>query len=158
MLIGFFVLTAAQAETRQSATMAMLRGVRLAQLMSAPVATAPDWWTVDRFVEEVAAASRHTHLPVLDLQGRPSGVVSLRRLGQVPPASRPLTRVSEVALPIGQVPVAAPEDELTQVMERIAPGAPLRVLVMEGQELVGIVTAHDVSRFLQQRLTLGDSR
>ncbi|WP_084713336.1 site-2 protease family protein [Streptacidiphilus rugosus] len=158
MLIGFFVLTTAQAEARQSATQAMLHGVRLAQLMSAPVATAPDWLTVERFVEEVAGASRHTHLPVLDLQGRPSGIVSLRRLGQVPPASRALTRISEVALPIGQVPLAAPDDELTEVMERMTPGAPLRVLVLEGQELVGIVTAHDVSRFLQQRLALGGPR
>jgi Zn-dependent protease/predicted transcriptional regulator len=156
MLIGFFITTTAQAETRQATVQTMLHGVRLAQVMSSPVATAPDWLTVDRFIEDVARTSHHTHLPVLDLQGRPTGIVSLRRLSQIPAATRTLTRVSQVAQPIGQVPTAAPDDDLAEVLERLTPGAPLRILVMDGGRLAGIVTAHDVSRHLHQQLTVGD--
>lgn len=156
MLIGFFITTTAQAEARQATVHTMLHGVRIAQVMSAPVATGPDWLTVDRFLDEVARTSHHTHLPVLDLQGRPTGIVSLRRLGQVPAASRAVMRVSQVAQPIGLVPSAAPDDDLAEVLERLTPGAPLRVLVMDGGQLTGIVTAHDVSRHLHQQLALGN--
>jgi CBS domain-containing protein len=155
MLIGFFITTSAQAEARQATVHTLLQGVRLAQVMTSPVATGPDWLTVDRFIEEVARTSHHTHLPVLDLQGRPTGIVSLRRLSQIPARSRTLTRVSQVAQPIGQVLLAAPDDDLAEVLERLTVGAPLRILVMDGGQLTGIVTAHDVSRRLHQQLTLG---
>lgn len=158
MLIGFFVTTTAQAEVRQATMRSLLHGVPLTRVMTCPVATGPDWLTVDRFVDEVARTSHHSHLPVVDLQGRPTGVVSLRRLAQVPVGSRPLTHVSQVARPVETGMLAGPDDDLAEVMQRLTPGSPLCILVMDGGQLTGIVTAHDVSRHLSQCLALADRR
>lgn len=155
VLVGFFMAATAQAELRQATMQASLAGVSVAQVMSAPVVTGPDWFTVDRFVTEVALSGHHSHLPVLDVHGRPSGIVSLRQLSTVPAAARELTKVSSVAVPSARCPTAAPTDGLADVMAQLHPGAPVRILVLEdGGRLVGIVTAHDVSRLLQQQLAL----
>ncbi|WP_084701455.1 site-2 protease family protein [Streptacidiphilus anmyonensis] len=154
MLLGFFITATAWAEAQQATVRTLLHGVRLSQVMSSPVATGPDWLTVDRFLEDVALTSHHTHLPVLGLEGRPTGVVSVRRLAQAPSAARSVTRVSQVAQPIEHTPLAGPEEDLADVLQRLTPGMPMRILVMDGGRLVGIVTAHDVSRLLQQRLTV----
>nr|WP_084729162.1 site-2 protease family protein [Streptacidiphilus neutrinimicus] len=101
-----------------------------------------------------AGLLRGAHWTVPGLEGRPTGVVSLRRLAQVPSDARHLTRVSQVAQPIARTPVAGPDEDLADVLQRLTPGMPLRILVMDGGQLAGIVTAHDVSRHLQRRLAL----
>jgi Zn-dependent protease/predicted transcriptional regulator len=154
MLMGFFITMAAQAEVRQATLQSLLHDVLVSEVMSAPVATGPDWFTVDRFVDDVAATGHHSHLALLDFEGRPAGIVSLRQLSMIPAASRQLTRVGAVALPMERCPTAAPGDRLGDVVARLTPGAPVRVLVLDGGGLVGIVTAHDVSRFLQHRMAL----
>ncbi|MFE2746166.1 hypothetical protein ACFXKX_17730 [Streptomyces scopuliridis] len=79
VLIGGFVAIVASAERKRAVLGAALRGVRVAEAMSCPVTTGPDWLTVDRFIEEIAAQAGHSVLPLLDFEGRSSGVVQLRR-------------------------------------------------------------------------------
>lgn len=152
MLIGFFVLIVAGAERRQAVLTTTLRGVRVADAMSSPVTTGPDWMTVERFITEVASLSRPSVLPLVDFEGRPSGVVAVARLAKVPPARRQELRVRDVAIPRSQCTFAAPDEMLVDVLRRRSAGvAALPVLVVEGEQLLGIVTAHDVNRLSQGR-------
>lgn len=150
-LIGFFVMVVAGAERRQAVLTTALSGVRVSDAMSAPVATGPDWVTVGRFIEEVAAHSRHSVLPLLDFEGRPSGVVSLGRLARIPGPQRESLRVRDVAVPRSQCTFAEADDMLADVLQQRRPGvAGLPVLVVDGEHPVGIVTAHDVNRLTQK--------
>jgi Zn-dependent protease len=155
-LIGGFVAIVASAERKRAVLGAALRGVRVAEAMSGPVTTGPDWLTVDRFIDEVAAQAGHSVLPLLDLEGRPSGVVQLRRLAAVPPARRPAVRARDVATPVSRCTVAVPEEAMEDVLDRIGStaGTGLPVLVMDAGHLAGIITAHDITR-LVRRHTLG---
>lgn len=151
-LIGFFIMVVAGAERRQAVLTMTLGGVRVADAMSAPVTTGPDWVPVGRFIDEVAAVSRHSVLPLLDFEGRPSGVVSLARLARVPGQQRESLRVRDVAISRAQCTFAAADEQLADVLQRGRPGvAGLPVLVVDGEHLVGIVTAHDVNRLTQKR-------
>ncbi|MGO4758983.1 site-2 protease family protein, partial [Streptomyces sp. 2MCAF27] len=87
-LIGLFMVIIANAERQHATLTETLRGVRVADAMSHPVAAGADWLTVDRFIDEVVAPARHSVLPVLDFEGRPSGLVSLRGLAAVPSGNR----------------------------------------------------------------------
>ncbi|RXS86875.1 site-2 protease family protein [Streptomyces sp. TM32] len=150
VFVGLFIMVVAGAERRRAALHTTLRGVRVAEAMSSPVATGADWLTVQRFIDEVAVHSRHSALPLVDFDGRPSGVVQLRRLASVPAASRESLRVREVAIPLSQCAVAAPDEPLSTALDRISLRTGARILVVEDGRLVGIATGKDVSRLMQR--------
>ncbi|MFG2126060.1 site-2 protease family protein [Streptomyces sp. NPDC048710] len=153
MIVALFVATAAAAERRWAQLALALRGVRVAEAMTSPVVTGPDWQTVDRFLSDVAARTRHSVLPLLDFEGRPSGVVQLRRLMAVPPGQQQALPVRRLATPVSRCTLAAPDELLTAVLERLGAGGGLPVLVMDGAHLHGIVTAHDIQRLFQRHTT-----
>jgi Zn-dependent protease/CBS domain-containing protein len=153
MLIGLFVAVTAAAERRWAELGTALRGIRVAEAMTSPVATGPDWLTVDRFLPDVAAHAGHSVLPLLDFDGRPSGVVRLRRLAAVLSGRQAGLRVRDVATPLSQCTLAAPDEPLTDVLDRLGSGGGLPILVMDGGRLCGIITAHDIDRFSRRRTT-----
>ncbi|MFE2611736.1 site-2 protease family protein [Streptomyces mirabilis] len=146
MVIGLFVAGTAAAERRWAELFMARRGVRVAEAMSSPVVAGPDWLTVDRFLSEVAARAGHSVLPLLDFEGHPSGVVRMRRLAAVPSGQRESLRVRDVATPVSQCTLAAPDELLNSVLERLGIGGGLPILVMDGGHLGGILTAHDIDR------------
>ena len=152
LLIGFFLSATAGAEIRRATLSAALHGVPVARAMSAPVSTGPDWLTVNRFLAEVATQRRHSALVTLDFDGRPSGVVTMRQLALVPAAQRDEVRVRDIALPLSRCTVAAPDEDLFDVLGRLEPSGSVRILVMDEGRLVGIVTAHDISWLTQQHM------
>ncbi|MGW1376032.1 site-2 protease family protein [Streptomyces sp. NPDC002446] len=154
VFVGLFIVIVAGGERRRAALYTALRGVRTADAMSSPVVTGADWLTVQRFIEDVAVPSHHSALPLLDFEGRPSGIVQLRRLAAVPPAERENLRVREVAIPLSQCAVAAPDEPLSEALDRFTLRSGSRLLVVDGGRLTGIVTGKDISR-LMQRHTLG---
>ncbi|MFE4623836.1 site-2 protease family protein [Streptomyces mirabilis] len=157
VVIGVFVAVTAAAERRWAELFTALRGVRVAEAMTSPVVTGPDWLTVDRFLSEVAAQAGHSVLPLLDFEGHAGGVVRLRRLAAVPSGQRESLRARDMANPLSQCTLAAPDELLISVLERLGSGGGLPILVMDGGRLGGIVTAHDIDR-LARRDTLGPDR
>lgn len=157
VFIGLFVMVVAGAERRRAALHTALRGVRVAEAMTSPVATGADWLTVQRFIDEVVVHSRHSALPLLDFDGRPSGIVQIRRLAAVPGPSRETVRVREAATPLSQCAVAAPDDLLSDALDKISLRTGARLLVVDAGHLVGIVTGKDIVRMMQ-RTTLSGRR
>ncbi|GCB43471.1 site-2 protease family protein [Streptomyces sp. NL15-2K] len=154
-LLGFFVLVVAGAERQRARMAPALRGVRAADAMSTPVETCQDWLTVERCVEDVAARARHSTLPLIDFDGRPSGLLHLPRLARIPAQQRETLRVRDVATPLAQGATCAPDDLLEDVLEKLSPGSGMRILVTDGQRLVGIITARDISRIVQRHAFRG---
>ncbi|MEU8515071.1 M50 family metallopeptidase [Kitasatospora sp. NPDC048722] len=155
VLIGLFMWSAAAAEIGRAALVGALRGLRVSHVMSEPVVTGPDWTTVARFFADVTARTYHTAIPLVDFEGRPSGLVDLRRLTLIPPPDRPQLRVRDVATPLARCALAAPGDDLVEVLDRIATPPP--ILVLDAGRLVGIVTMDDIERTARRRLAAAGS-
>jgi CBS domain-containing protein len=151
IVVGFFVSAAAGAEIRRAALENALRGVPLTEAMSSPVVTAPDWLTAERLVEELPATGGHSVLPLVDFDGRVSGVLAVRRLSAVPAARRGQVRLRELAVPLARCLVAAPGDSLVETLGRA--GATLPLLVLDGGRPLGIVTADDLARLVRNPRT-----
>lgn len=83
-----------------------------------------------------------------------SGLVTLRSMKRVPAGQRSTVRAADMAIPLAQMPRAAPADLLTDLLPRLGPQSDGRALVFEGNHLVGIVSPSDVAR----RLHLGELR
>jgi Zn-dependent protease/CBS domain-containing protein len=158
MIIGLFVLIVANAERNQAGMATALHRVRAADAMSSPVETCPDWFTVERCVDDVAMRTRHSALPLIDFEGRPSGLVDLSQFARIPTAQRRIARVRDIATPLAQCTTCAPDDLLEDTLEKARPSrSGIRILVVEGGLLVGIITTRDIARLVQRHALRGTS-
>ncbi|MFF4530345.1 site-2 protease family protein [Streptomyces sp. NPDC001407] len=151
MLLGGFVSVSAVAEIRQAVLVNALEGVRIADVMTPEPLAGPDWHTVQQFLTEIMARTDRRAVPLIDFEGRPSGLAERLRLAMVPAARRDEVRVRDVAVPLAQCTVAAPQDELVGVLERATPSARLAILVVDDGRLVGTVTGEDIARAARRR-------
>lgn len=149
-LIGLFITVTAAAERQRALLRTALRGVRVAEALSGPVSTAPDWLTVDRFLADDPVRASDGVVGLVDFEGHPSGLLDPRRLAMVPAAHRESVRLRDAATPVGHCLRAAPEEPLDAVLERVRPGVGLPVLVMDDGRLSGVVTAEDISRLVRR--------
>jgi CBS domain-containing protein len=146
--IGWFIFAASREEETQVMTRQAIAGVRVADVMTAHPHTAPAGITVEEFIQRYLLGDRHSAYPVEDLDGSIVGLVTLAQLRGVLAGHRATTLVREIAIPLPQVPTAAPNEPLTALLERLSSTAVTRALVVDSTGLVGIVTAHDLSRLI----------
>ncbi|MFC5178813.1 site-2 protease family protein [Nocardioides taihuensis] len=154
VLIGWFILAAANAEQEATVTRTLLGAVLVRDVMSSPVVTADPALSVEDLIERQVLSGRHSAYPVVDEDGRVVGLVTLRQLRTVPAQRRDVTRVRDVVLPLSEVATAAPTEPLPGLLPRLTPGSGRRALVLDEDRLVGIVTLADVSRTVEARALL----
>jgi Zn-dependent protease/CBS domain-containing protein len=148
VFIGWFLLTAAHGEERRILTRQSLTGVRVADAMTGQPHTAPGWITVEDFIQSYVLGDRHSAYPVEGPGGTIAGLITLAQLRLVAPEERATTLVRDAAMPMDQVVTAAPHEPLTSLLERLAPSGSSRALVVDSGQVVGIVTARDISRLI----------
>lgn len=141
-LLGWFVLSAANAEELDADVRRALGGVRLGRLMTPDPVTVPSDLTLAELVERFLLRHRSSY-PVVDA-GVVRGLIELSDVRRVPAERHASTSVADVMTPLERCAVAAPDDEAVEVLGRAGPRA--RVLVLDGDRLVGILTPTDMAR------------
>ena len=149
-LVGWFLLGAANAELRTSRVGRLLAGVRVGDVYTRdPETVAPDL-TVQEFIDSRLFTAAHSTFPLVR-DNRPEGLLTLRRVKALPAAERPRTLLREIACPMGEVPVASPDEPLAGLVARLGGGTDGRALVLDPEgRLVGIVSPVDVTRALDR--------
>lgn len=149
--IGWFLLSAATAEEAGVTTKALLKSVPVSAAMSSPIITIPDWYTVEQFLAAVASHYHFTTYPLHDPGGRLSGVVRLPELVRIPGPDRARLRLAECARPLSEIPRTRPDEDLETLLQRVGSVIERRVLVFDGETLVGILTPADLARIVTLR-------
>ncbi len=146
-LVGFFIVNAAIAEEQAVRLDRQLRGVRVMDVMSPhPVAASPQTRLVE-FIDDVVLSQRFSTYPLVDADGRLSGLVTLNRIRAVPPAERGARTLADVACPPGEVPSARPEEPLTDLLPRLSECADGRAVVVDPDgRVIGLVSPSDIAR------------
>lgn len=151
VFIGWFMFTAARDEETRVSTRQSLAGVRVGDAMTANPHTVPGWITVEDFIHRYLLGDRHSAYPVEGPDGSIAGLITLAQLRGVAPSDRATTLVRDAAIPLDRVLTAAPHEPLTALLERLAPDAGSRALVVDAGHVVGIVTATDITRLIDVR-------
>jgi Zn-dependent protease/CBS domain-containing protein len=148
--IGWFLLMAAGAEDRYLLARQALRGLHVRDLVvREPVTARPDL-TIAEFMDDIVWKARHTTYPVTD-NGHALGLLPFRCIAQVPRSEWEKRTVRDCMLPVEQVPVVSPDDELTDAAAELSEGDIHRALVVDGDRFVGLLSATDVARALELR-------
>lgn len=147
-LIGWFIASSASTEEQHTRMQDSMRGLRIADVMTHdPLTVHPDL-PVAQLLDAYVLHHRHSAYPVVDGHGRPVGLVTLDRIRSFTAVERAQRRVSDIAVPLDQVATARPNEPLGVVLPRLSQGE-RRILVVEDDGLVGLVTATDVTRAIQ---------
>lgn len=139
ILIGWFLVTAAGMEAAQARVLARLDGITIGRVMTPDPFTVPGSMTAAEFLREMLPRHRHAAYPLVE-DGVVRGIVRAERIrGQE--AGEPVGAVTEDA---GRTSAHA---SLADLLPRLARE---RLLVFDGERLVGIVTPRDLARVLER--------
>ena len=149
MFLGWFLWSAARSEESQVLMRGALGGLRVGDVMSHDPATVPGWITVDEFMRSFLPGRYASAYPIKTFEGALDGLVTVARLAQVPAEERHLRRVRDVGTNMDEVAKASPGEPVTAVLDRLSSSDDGQVLVIDGTELVGMLSPADVARALR---------
>lgn len=145
--IGWFLLQAAGSEARYALTRQALAGVRVRDLMSREPATVEPTATLGAFMDGVAWSRRFTTYPVVE-DGRVLGLLAFRGVAEVPRGEWDVRTVASCMIPRERVPVVHEDDEAEAALAALMESGVHRAFVLEGEQLVGLLSITDVLRAL----------
>jgi len=149
-LIGWFLVSAATAEEQQARLSGRMAGITVGQVMATRPTVLDGNLTVDDFVAQVALTHQFSTYPLIDADGRLTGLATLNRVRAVPPNLRATTRLRDIACPPNEVPTARPDEPLTDLLERMQGCADGRAVVVDDAgRVIGVLSASDVTRALE---------
>jgi Zn-dependent protease/CBS domain-containing protein len=149
IFLGWFLMSAARSEEQQVLMRGALGGLRVADVMSRDPAIAPGWITVDEFMRSYLPGRNATAYPIKNFDGALDGLVTVARLARVPEDERRLRRIRDVGTGLDEVARASPGEAVTAVLDRLSPSDGGQLLVMDGGELVGMLSPADITRALR---------
>jgi Zn-dependent protease len=146
-VIGFFLYSGARGEEEYALVKGALSSISVAQVMTPDPPMVPGLATVAELVTRLLGTYRGEAVAITDEARRLSGVVTSAAVRAVPPQRHLTTSLSEIAVPVAELPVVHPEDPMSLVLERMASKAGNPALVLDAdRRLTGIVTMDDVQR------------
>jgi CBS domain-containing protein len=147
--IGWFLNTAAGESRYGEMVRDNLRGIRVAQLMDPTPPNARPDLTVQEYVLDHVVRRGRRALLVMD-GDRLLGIVSVSDLRKLPQARWATTPVSAIMTPAPLTSVS-PDAELSAALKLLADNGYNQLPVMQGDQVVGLLSRADILRFLQLR-------
>ncbi|HSS61120.1 MAG TPA: site-2 protease family protein [Candidatus Limnocylindrales bacterium] len=153
VFLGWFLLGAARSEETGGLIREALSGISVRDVMTANPVQAPDNISVDEALRGYVLASRHSTFPTHDSGGRLSGLLTLAALKNVAADARSTTLIKDIICPLDSVSSVRPDDPVADLLGVSDGCGEGRTLVIDGGQLVGIVSPSDISTLVQRSMS-----
>ncbi|WP_193196778.1 site-2 protease family protein [Nostoc sp. MG11] len=154
ILIGWFLYNAAEASYEEILVRTTLEGVKAREIMTPYPETVNADLTLQDLVDKYFLSRRYQSFPVTQ-DSHPIGIITLNQVKDVPREEWVYRTVKDTMIPTDKEVTARPEEEMSQVLEKMQESGVRRVLVTQNSSLKGIITANDVASWLQRQRDLG---
>ena len=152
LLIGWFLNSGAQSYLSQHELTSVLAGVRLKDIMNTRVIAVRRDVKIDELLKEYFAIYMKSSFPVIDYDGRMLGMVTLKRVHEIPEEKRQQLTAGEIIIPLEDLVVmlaSRSADEALRKMTRTRIG---KVFVCDPQGiLLGLVSKTDIMNMVSER-------
>jgi len=152
-VIGMFLRNASQMSYQQLVLRKSLEGVRVARFMKRDPITVSLSTSIEELVKNYIYHYHFKMYPVVE-GTHLKGVVTIRRVKQIPPEEWPARTVGEIAEECTTDNTIGPEADATKALEQMNRMGVSRLLVVDHGKLVGIITLKDMLTFLSLRVDL----
>ncbi len=154
--IGWFLFQAAVAVDQDVVLKSLLRELRARDLMSPRLVTIPWDATIRQAVDDYFLRYDHSAFPVVG-QDLP-GLITLRTVRQIPKDQWDVREVWSATTSLDDTCTVGPDTPMDEVMEKLREEEQDRVLVVDRNRLLGIITPRDIMRWVRRSEQLGLAR
>jgi Zn-dependent protease/CBS domain-containing protein len=145
IIIAFFIYIGANQESYMVKYNILLKDMTMQQVMNSPVMTVSPSTPLSELIDRMYN-TKHLGFPVID-RGQLVGMVTLADVQKAPPIDREALQVKDVMhREVITLPPNAPLTDAFKIMSERQIG---RIPVMEGDNLVGIVTRTDILKVME---------
>jgi Zn-dependent protease/predicted transcriptional regulator len=154
-MIGLFLRSTAQQSYQQMLARAIFHAEKIKDLMVKNPVTVSRAITLQEFVHDYVYKHHFQMYPVLSF-GKLAGCISVAQAAAVPREEWSSHTVGEVALPCNQETTVGPEDDANKALAIMNRTGNSRLLVVDGDQLVGIIVLKDMLKLLSLKMALND--
>ena len=153
-LIGMFLRVTAAASFKQILMQEALQDQPIRRFMTAEPLTVPSSLSIDKLVQDYIFRHHFKMFPVVD-DSVLLGCITTREVKAVPQELWANRTVGEFTTPCSEANTVSPHTDAMQVLSLMTqPGASSRFMVVEDQQLLGIISLTDLKEFLSLKLEL----
>jgi Zn-dependent protease len=154
-LIGMFLRNAAGRSYQQLLTRQALSGEPVSRFMEPRPITAPPSISIEEFVEGYVYRYHFKMFPVVE-DDTLLGSVSTREVKEIPRSEWAGSMVANILTPRSPDNTISPEADSLEAISKMNSSGASRLIVVEGDRLVGIVSLKDMLKFLSLKVELED--
>lgn len=148
ILIGWFLYSAAYGSYQQTTLQALLEGVRVKDIMAKDLVTVTPQMSIQELVEKYFLKYGYTGFPVVS-EGQYLGIITLRDIKNIEEGDRHLREVSEFYQRHRKDWEISTEDFVINALERMLKNEMGRLVILEGQNLIGMITKNGIAKYLE---------
>jgi Zn-dependent protease/predicted transcriptional regulator len=152
-LIGMFIRNAAQMSYQQVLVRNALKGESVRRFMNPTPITAPSSITLEQLVEDYIYKYHFKMFPVVD-DGHLAGCISTRQVKEVPRENWSRETVGRLASQCSLENTISPDTDALKALAMMNKTGGSRLLVVEGDKLLGVLTLKDMMQFLSLKVEL----
>ncbi len=153
IFLGWFIRAGAESSLQQTRTTEALQGLRVGDLMTQELLTVPPDMPVKQLVSEYFLSRPHGGYPVKS-EGRLLGLVTMQSVRSLPVDQRDSATVRDVMVPYEKLVRVSVSTSAADALHQMVEQGVGRVLVTDGDSLLGIVTRGDLLNAIRTRQQL----
>ena len=154
-LIGMFLMSAAKMSYQQLITRKALEGEPVRRFMISDPVTVPSSITIEQLVEDYIYRYHFKMFPVVD-SGRLAGSVTMKQIKDIAREEWPKKTVGEIAVACSPENTIGPDADAMIALSMMNKTGSSRLMVTDGDCLVGVIALKDMLKFLSLKVELGD--
>ena len=135
----------------------ILQGEHVRDFMNDKPMTVDPHLDIEHLVSDHVYKLHHKMFPVVD-GGTLVGRVTTQQLNQVPQAQWRQHEVAEVTEPASEENTISVDEDAMNALTKMSRGEDHRLMVVDGNKLVGVISLKDMLKFLSLKLELGNDQ
>ena len=148
LLIGWFLYMAAQSSQQQATLQEVLSGIKVKDVMVRDIVTLTSSITIDEAVDNYFLRCSYGGFPVMD-DGKFLGIITLKEIKNVPREDWSKVKVSDILVPHNKKWEMTHDSNVMKALELMIKEDKGRIIVMENDKIVGLITRNGIARYLQ---------
>ena len=156
IFLGWFIRSGAETSLRQTQMTEALHGVSVGNIMTRNLLTVTPDLTVQQLVNDYFLVHPHGGYPVVQ-NDKLQGVVTMGSVRSIPREKREFETVAQAMVPYERIVTINSTASAAYAMQKMAKNQIGRLVVTEGDRILGIVTRGDLMKTIRTRQDLGVS-
>ena len=155
IFVGMFLRGMAQGGYQQLVIEKSLEGTRVQDIMIRDVVTAAPDLSLKQLIADYFLRYGYRGFPVMT-DGKVSGMISLANVKDLSEQEQANKMVEQVMAPINAAMTILPETSLIEALKKMSQEKVTRLLVMRGDQMMGMITQTGLLRFLEIKRALAN--